>query len=384
MPISPKASPPRCAEDDRVRLDPHRQTSDDVERRSEQPGDRGGNDPQHDGDREMPDLEIEGENGEHPEERVAGQAEHDEEPEDRPHQVRNQHPVVRIGIGPVELADEERRQHRSGEHRADASVDPAERVGPLHLLGEIEPSAEPRADAAGAGGRIERPQAGPTDQRHRRHRDRLERGLVVDPTLLDGGQRTRRILRHLRPVAQPAHQQAGAGGDQEPPPLATHEVVGDVLPPDGLGAELDHPGEDPGGSTGEETDQRRVRDETPEDPIPGEELHWFAVCSAARPSGQRSRPIGGVGVGQPAQRMGFNGRTPMRSTNGMEGKPIERATLLITVTAATVAFGVGFNLGAFDRVFFDALLSVWVISTLVLLGSLLTSRPRSTSGGGWS
>ncbi len=54
---------------------------------------------------------------------------------------------------------------------------------------------------------------------------------------------------------------------------------------------------------------------------------------------------------------------------------MERATLLITVTAASVAFGIGFNLGAFDAVFFDALLSVWVIATLVFLGSILTDLP---------
>ena len=58
---------------------------------------------------------------------------------------------------------------------------------------------------------------------------------------------------------------------------------------------------------------------------------------------------------------------------------MERATLLITVTAASVAFGIGFNLGAFDTIFFDALLSVWVISTLVLIGSLVTSLPPNTA-----
>jgi hypothetical protein len=53
----------------------------------------------------------------------------------------------------------------------------------------------------------------------------------------------------------------------------------------------------------------------------------------------------------------------------------DRATLLITVTAATVAFGLAFNVGAFDTVFFDVYLSVWVVATAVLVGSLVSELP---------
>ena len=52
----------------------------------------------------------------------------------------------------------------------------------------------------------------------------------------------------------------------------------------------------------------------------------------------------------------------------------DRATLLIAVPAATVAFSLAFNLGAFDEIFFDVILSVWVISTLVLVFSFLSKR----------
>ena len=65
----------------------------------------------------------------------------------------------------------------------------------------------------------------------------------------------------------------------------------------------------------------------------------------------------------------------------MEGTTTERATLLITVTAASVAFGLGFNLGAFDAVFFDALLAMWVVATVVLIGSFLTRLPPQYLGG---
>jgi uncharacterized membrane protein len=65
----------------------------------------------------------------------------------------------------------------------------------------------------------------------------------------------------------------------------------------------------------------------------------------------------------------------------MQGTPTERATLLITVTAATVAFALGFNLGAFDAIFFDALLTVWVVATVVLVGSFVTSLPPKYVGG---
>lgn len=53
----------------------------------------------------------------------------------------------------------------------------------------------------------------------------------------------------------------------------------------------------------------------------------------------------------------------------------ERATLLLAVAAATGAFAIAFNFGAFDAVFFDTLLSVWVIATIVLVGSLVSSLP---------
>lgn len=63
----------------------------------------------------------------------------------------------------------------------------------------------------------------------------------------------------------------------------------------------------------------------------------------------------------------------------MDKAVTERATLLVTVTASTVAFGLAFNVGAFDTIFFDVYLSVWVVSTAVLVGSLVTELPPS----GW-
>lgn len=59
----------------------------------------------------------------------------------------------------------------------------------------------------------------------------------------------------------------------------------------------------------------------------------------------------------------------------METNPADRATLLIAVATATGAFLIGFNFGAFDVVFFDALLSVWVIATIVFVASFITSLP---------
>lgn len=59
----------------------------------------------------------------------------------------------------------------------------------------------------------------------------------------------------------------------------------------------------------------------------------------------------------------------------------DRAALLIAVPAATLAFGLGFNLGAFDEIFFDSILAVWVIATLVLAASLLTQLPPRHWGG---
>jgi hypothetical protein len=58
--------------------------------------------------------------------------------------------------------------------------------------------------------------------------------------------------------------------------------------------------------------------------------------------------------------------------------PTNRATLLITAASATVAFSVGFNFGAFGVVFFGQLLAIWVISTVVLVGSLVSDLPPAT------
>ena len=64
-------------------------------------------------------------------------------------------------------------------------------------------------------------------------------------------------------------------------------------------------------------------------------------------------------------------------------KPIEssasdRAALLIAAGSATVAFTVGFNLGAFGVVFFDQLLVVWVVATIVLVASIVSDLPPAT------
>jgi 4-amino-4-deoxy-L-arabinose transferase-like glycosyltransferase len=56
----------------------------------------------------------------------------------------------------------------------------------------------------------------------------------------------------------------------------------------------------------------------------------------------------------------------------------DRATLLITAGSASVAFAVGFNLGAFGVVFFDQLLAVWVVATVILVGSLVSDIPPNT------
>ena len=62
----------------------------------------------------------------------------------------------------------------------------------------------------------------------------------------------------------------------------------------------------------------------------------------------------------------------------LETSPSDRATLLITAGSASVAFTVGFNLGAFGVVFFDQLLVVWVVATIVFVGSLVSSLPPTT------
>lgn len=53
----------------------------------------------------------------------------------------------------------------------------------------------------------------------------------------------------------------------------------------------------------------------------------------------------------------------------------DRAALLIAVPAALLAFWIGFNLGAFDEIFFDQVLGVWVTATVVLVASLVSKLP---------
>jgi len=60
------------------------------------------------------------------------------------------------------------------------------------------------------------------------------------------------------------------------------------------------------------------------------------------------------------------------------GTPSDRATLLVAAGSATVAFMLGFNFGAFDRIFFDQLLTVWVIATVVFIASILSDLPPNT------
>jgi len=60
------------------------------------------------------------------------------------------------------------------------------------------------------------------------------------------------------------------------------------------------------------------------------------------------------------------------------GGPSDRATLLITAGSATVAFTVGFNYGAFGVVFFGQLLTIWLVATVVLVGSLVSGLPPNT------
>jgi hypothetical protein len=53
----------------------------------------------------------------------------------------------------------------------------------------------------------------------------------------------------------------------------------------------------------------------------------------------------------------------------------DRAALVIAVPAALLAFWIGFNLGAFDEIFFDQVLGVWVTATVVLVASLMSKLP---------
>jgi hypothetical protein len=64
--------------------------------------------------------------------------------------------------------------------------------------------------------------------------------------------------------------------------------------------------------------------------------------------------------------------------DNMEATPSDRAALLITAASASFAFTIGFNLGAFGVIFFDQLLAVWVISTVVFAGSLFSGLPPRT------
>jgi hypothetical protein len=59
----------------------------------------------------------------------------------------------------------------------------------------------------------------------------------------------------------------------------------------------------------------------------------------------------------------------------MEADANERAALLITVTAGTVAFTLGFNAGAFGTVFFDVYFTIWITASAVLIGSLISKLP---------
>lgn len=56
----------------------------------------------------------------------------------------------------------------------------------------------------------------------------------------------------------------------------------------------------------------------------------------------------------------------------------DRATLLIAVGSASVAFTLGFNYGAFGVVFFDQVFTVWVIASVVFVASIVTRlKPRT-------
>ena len=65
----------------------------------------------------------------------------------------------------------------------------------------------------------------------------------------------------------------------------------------------------------------------------------------------------------------------------MEGTTAERVTLLVTASSASVAFMLAFNLGAFSVVFVDQLLTVWVLATIVLVGSLFSKLPPQNWAG---
>jgi hypothetical protein len=71
------------------------------------------------------------------------------------------------------------------------------------------------------------------------------------------------------------------------------------------------------------------------------------------------------------------------SSNSLEaadryGTPPERATLLISVASASVAFMLAFNLGAYGEIFFDQIFTVWVTSTIVFVGSISSRLPPNS------
>lgn len=73
----------------------------------------------------------------------------------------------------------------------------------------------------------------------------------------------------------------------------------------------------------------------------------------------------------------------MDPTGGVtDAKPFaaaeDRATLLIAAGSSAVAFTIGFNYGAFDAVFFGDVFRVWVVATVVFLGSLVFPLPPYT------
>ena len=68
----------------------------------------------------------------------------------------------------------------------------------------------------------------------------------------------------------------------------------------------------------------------------------------------------------------------------MKATASDRATLLIIAGSAIVAFNVGFNLGAFGVVFFDQLLAVWVIASVVMVASIVSKLPPRTWPRRWA
>ncbi|MBX7435425.1 hypothetical protein JDV09_25485 [Mycobacterium sp. Y57] len=58
--------------------------------------------------------------------------------------------------------------------------------------------------------------------------------------------------------------------------------------------------------------------------------------------------------------------------------PEDRATLLVAAASGAVAFAVGFNFGAFGEVFFNQAFTVWVIATVVFVGSVIADLPPHT------